>query len=110
MSSQKEVLIRWNAEGLRAIPEEILVNSRTEVLRWKLESPTRGARISRIVFDGEADGPFRVIGPVDASAQVWQAEGSKNQPFGRRYKYSVFVSTGGAETELDPFVVDTDRP
>ena len=110
MSSQKEVLIRWNAEGLRAVPEEIRVNTRAEVLRWKLESATRGARITRIVFAGEADGPFRQIGPVDAGSQTWQAEGSKNQPFGQRYKYSVFVSTGGAETELDPFVVDTDRP
>lgn len=110
MSSPKEVLVRWNAEGLRAVPEEIDVNSRTEVLRWKLESPNRGARITRIVFDGETDGPFTRVAPVDASRQVWQAEGSKNQPFGQRYKYSIFVSTGGAETELDPFVVDTDRP
>jgi hypothetical protein len=61
------------------------------------------------VFAGEAHGPFtRVAG---ASDLAWASEGSKSNALDRRYKYSVFVTdANGAQLELDPFVIDTDKP
>lgn len=109
MSTQKKVVVRWDSGGLRAEPDEIKVHSRKEELRWELVSSQRGARIVDVVFEDEATGPFaRVAGSSDT---VWQSEGSKEKPLERRYKYSVFVrNAAGATLELDPFVVDTDKP
>ncbi len=107
----KKVVVHWDAAGLRAEPNEIKVDSRTEVLRWELESTRRGARITAIVFAGEADGPFRRVGPMASSDVDWASEGSKGNAPGASYKYSVFVSdSSGAQIELDPYVIDTDKP
>jgi hypothetical protein len=109
MSTQKKVVVRWDAGGLRAEPEEIKVHSRIETLHWELVSSHRGARITAVTFEEDGTGPFaRVAGSSDI---LWQSEGSMEKPLGRRYKYSVFVrNAGGASEELDPFVVDTDKP
>lgn len=111
MSNQKKVVVHWDATGLRAVPDEIRINSRTEILRWELESTRRGARISDVAFEEGAAGPFCKVEPHPSSDVVWQSQGSAEQPFDRRYKYSVYVTdTSGAVIELDPFVVDTDKP
>ena len=111
MSNQKKVVVHWDAAGLRAVPDEINVDSRTEVLRWVLECTRRGARISDVAFEDGAAGPFCRVEPDPASDIVWKSEGSADQPYDRRYKYSVFVTDAtGAVLELDPFVVDTDKP
>lgn len=109
MSTQKKVVVRWDAGGLRAEPDEIKVHSRKEALRWELVSSRRGARITDVVFEEEVTGPFARV--AHSSDTVWQGEGSKEKPLDRRYKYSVFVrDAAGAALELDPFVVDTDKP
>lgn len=112
MPIQKKVVVHWDAAGLRAVPDLIKVDSRTEVLRWELESTRRGARISDVAFaDGSPAGPFCKVEPSPSSDVVWQSEGSAEQPYDREYKYSVFVTDAtGAVVELDPFVVDTDKP
>ncbi len=105
----KKVVVHWDAAGLRAEPDEIQVNSRTEDLRWELESTRRGARLGEIRFDGEAGGPFRSVGA--SSDLLWTGTGSKANDLGRRYKYSIFVSdASGASLELDPYIIDTDKP
>ncbi len=109
MSTQKEVVVTWDAAGLRAEPVEIEVNSRQHTLRWELISSRRGARISRITF-AEGDGPFASIAGADDSGRVWEGTGSREEPYGRRYKYSVFVADSKGEVELDPFIVETDKP
>lgn len=105
----KKVVVRWDAAGLRAEPDEINVNSRTEVLRWELDSTRRGARISNIVFDGVAHGPFLSVG--NSSDLLWSSAGSKNNAYDTSYKYSVYVTdSSGAIVELDPYIIDTDKP
>lgn len=105
----KKVVVRWDAAGLRAEPDEMKVDSRTEVLRWELESTRRGARISNIVFEGVAHGPFLSVGA--SSDLLWTSSGSKENDLGRSYKYSIFVTdSSSAVTELDPYIIDTDKP
>lgn len=111
MTEQKKVVVRWDAAVLRAEPEEMKVNSRAESVRWELESSRRGARITRIVFAGDPAGPFTKVAKVEGSSdRSWQGDGSKNQPLGQRYKYSVFVADSSGEVELDPYIIDTDKP
>lgn len=111
MEKTKKVVVHWDAAGLRAVPEEIHVDSRSEVLRWELVSTRRGARISDVAFDEGGAGPFLSVAPSHTSDVVWLSSGSAEQPLGHRYKYSVYVTDAtGAVVELDPFIVDTDRP
>lgn len=111
MSKLKKVVVHWDAAGLRAEPEEININSRSEVLHWELVSARRGARIRDVAFDGGGTGPFLAVGPSPSSDVIWQSRGSAEQPLGHRYKYSVYVTDAtGVVVELDPFIVDTDRP
>ena len=110
MTIQKKVVIRWDATGLSADPETIKVDSRCEKLRWELDAISRSARIVDITFESGGAGPFDRVGPVTGS-DVWHGEGSAMKPPGVAYKYSVFVTdANGVVIELDPFVVDTDKP
>lgn len=111
MSTQKKVVVHWDSGGLRAEPDEIKVHSRSQELRWELVSTYRGARITDIAFEEDKTGPFARIAAAGGSDLAWQSEGSKEKPPDRRYKYSIFVRAATGETfELDPFVVDTDKP
>lgn len=110
MTIQKKVVIRWQATGLSADPETIRVDTRCESLRWELDAISRSARIVDVTFEAGGAGPFDKVGPLPSS-DLWQGEGSALKPPGVSYKYSVFVTdANGVVLELDPFVVDTDKP
>lgn len=106
-----KVTVSWTKAGLRCEPEELRMDCRRgDSVRWDLDSDRPGARITAIVFEGSnPNGPFAELG-TDRGPTVWQGSSSNGGPRGR-FKYSIHViDDSGVPVELDPYILDTDRP
>lgn len=111
-AASRKVKVYWGSDGLRCEPEEVRMDSRRgDRVEWQLESDRPGARIVAIEFADRTlpKGPFLELA-ADRNPKTWTGQRSNGAAYGR-YKYSITVSDErGEPIELDPYILDTDRP